>query len=189
MRALGVALAACGAMVLWPSALHANPIGPHDAADRTRLATVPGSEAFDGDDDADDGAFTAQAGLDNSVHFAATGTLDAFSDDHVSMANVVDVEGLATISDNQITLALRTVAGGDDNDKDDMVAAQSAVLPAVAHGPSLDPPAAAPLTDPPSSVDPPMGGVQTSATPEPASLLLLATGLLGVLVFRRQLFA
>lgn len=186
MKALGVALVACCAMVLWPSAAHANPIGAREAAETTKLATDPGWQAFDGDRDADDGMFTAQAGLDNSAHFAAMGTADVFDDDRASLGSVIDVDGLATAANTETTLALRTVRHAGDNDGDENGDSHGhSGTPKVTHAPQADPPAShPPAADPPGG-----GGTQTSATPEPASMLLLATGIVGVLFFRRQLFA
>lgn len=195
MKALGVALAACSAMVLWPSAVHANPIVAREAADTTVLATVPGSQAFDADRDADDGMFTAQAGLDNSAHFAAMGamgTTDVFDDDHESPDRDIDVDGLATAANSATTVALRTANHeGDndndgDNDGDDSGSGGHPPVgaPPVSHTPQPEPAPHGPSANPPGG-----GGAVPSATPEPASMLLLATGLVGVLCFRRQLFA
>jgi len=151
------------------------------------LCTVSGVQAFDGDHDADDGIFTAQAGLDHSVHFAATGSNDVFDDDHLSLGNVIDVEGLSTAAHKLVTIGLRLGHHGDDdgdNDADDQggnghgkVGEHGhAGAPPVAHGPKVSQPGGG-------------GGASTSATPEPASMLLLATGLAGVILYRRQLFA
>ncbi|HEX4568162.1 MAG TPA: PEP-CTERM sorting domain-containing protein [Vicinamibacterales bacterium] len=186
MRALGVALAACCAVVLWPSALHADPIRARDAAERTKLATIPGSQVFDGDHDADEGTFTAQAGLDHSIHFAATGTIDVFNDDHPSLGNVIDVEGLSTADHQTITVGL--VAGHHDADNDHQGSDTHSDSGETPHG--MTPPLqlGPKVSDPP--IDPAGGvGTSTSATPEPASMLLLATGLAGVILYRRQLFA
>lgn len=187
MRALGVALAACCAVVFWPSALHANPIGARDAAERTKLATIPGSQVFDGDHDADDGTFTAQAGLDNSIHFATTGTVDVFNDDHASLGNVIDAEGLSTADHQVVTVGLRTDShdGDHDNDANGSGPGNEGQGHAYAWGHDHSGPK---LSDPPN--DPAGGaGPSTSATPEPASMLLLATGLAGLILLRRQLFA
>jgi hypothetical protein len=185
MKALGVALAACCAAVLWPSALHANPICARDAAERTKLATIPGSQAFDGDHDADDGTFTAQAGLDHSIHFATTGTIDVFNDDHTSLGNVIDTEGRSTAESQMVTVGLRTASHAGDNDADDQGPGNQGQGHAYAWGHDHSGPK---VSDPPR--DPAGGGgTSTSATPEPASMLLLATGLAGVILCRRQLFA
>jgi len=217
MRVLGVALAACCATVFWPTAAHANPIGAQAGATMTLMLSpvsmlTPGVAA-DADRDSDDGMFSAQAGLDQSVQFAATGAVDLFNDDRASLGHVVDVAGFATLANNQITLALRLhdIAGDHDGighawafgedkhpaqpqgpEADPPAPHGLTADPPAPHGPVADPPAPhGPVADPPGPpADPPGGGgVQTSATPEPASLLLLATGLAGVLWFRRQLFA
>ena len=193
MKALGVVLAACCAVVLWPSALHANPICARDAAERTKLATIPGSQAFDGDHDADDGTFTAQAGLDHSIHFATTGTIDVFNDDHPGLGHVIDDEGLPAADHQTLTVGLTTGHHDadndrDNNDNDDQGSARHGessetphgMTPPLHHGPKVSESPNTPAGG---------GGTSTSATPEPASMLLLATGLAGVLLYRRQLFA
>ena len=182
MKTLGVALAACCAAVFWPSVAHANPFGTREAASEKTLNFVPGWQALDGDGDANAGAFTSQAGLDHSVHFASTGTTDVFNDERVSLGDVIDVDGLARAMHTEITLGLRHGDDegdkdrdkGRDNDRDDH------------HGPVAP---GAPTPHGPKLSDPPTGGAATtSATPEPGSMLLLATGLAGLICYRRQLF-
>lgn len=200
MRALGVALAACCAAVFWPSALHANPICARDAAERTKLETIPGSQAFDADHDRADRTFTAQAGLDHSIHFATTGTIDVFNDDQPSLGHVIDTEGLSTADHHVVTVGLHAASHEGDNDADERGAANQGQGHAYAwghgtSGPKLGDPPSAGASDPPiAGPNPPTdpadgGGISPAATPEPASMLLLATGLAGVILFRRQLFA
>lgn len=178
MKALGVALAACCAAVLWPALAHANPIGTKEAAAEKTLAFVPGWQALDGDADANDGVFVSQAGLDHSIHFASTGSVDVFNDDRVSLSDAIDLDGLGLAVHNEITLGLRHADDGD-NDGDDHGSAEHAGVP------SLPMPHAPKVTDPPGGG----AGVTASATPEPGSMLLLATGLVGLVCCRRQLFA
>ena len=180
MKRFGVPLAACCVMAFWPSAAHADPIDVSAAATIESTA-VPGWQAFDGDHDANDGAFTAQAGLDNSVHFDAMTTVNLF-DDRVSVPDVADPDGVLAAAQSQVALALNTAHVGADNggdrDGDDPGSGGlgPGAAPAMPHGLGM--------SDPPGAT-----GVATSATPEPASILLLATGLAGLLLLRRQLFA
>ena len=177
MKAVGVALAAFCAAVLWPSAARANPFGTREAAADTSLNVAPGWQVFDGDGDANEGVFTSQTGLDNSVHFASTGTVDAFNDERVSLSDVIDLEGLALTLKTDITLGLRS---GDTDPAGDMDAdgsVEHGAPPMMPHGPKI--------SDPPGGT----GGPAVSATPEPGSMLLLATGLVGLICYRRQLFA
>jgi hypothetical protein len=191
MKALGVALAACCAVAFWPSAAHADPIGA-----RVGATTVEHTKIAVHDDDA---TFSVQGGLDRSITFANTGQTEVFDDDRVSLGDVIDLEGLGLMLHDQITLGLRTMGHDADNDGDHDggdrraglasgsdsgsgaglnpgVGAGHRTVPALLHGPKV--------TDPQGG-----GGTTTSATPEPASMLLLATGLAGVLLYRRRLFA
>ncbi len=174
MRALGVALAACCAAILYPSAAHANPIGASAGA----VTCALGFQHLGAPDD--DATFTRQTGIDHSIHFANTGTIAVFDDERPGLADIIDRDGLGAILHKDVTLALRKPHGhahGDndnDNDRDD-------------HSPHASGPAPVLHTVTPS--DPAGGGVETSATPEPGSILLLATGLAAVVFWRRQIFA
>ena len=192
MKALGVALAACFTMVLWPSAAHAKPIDARTGA--TIVSTdVPGWQAFDGDQDANDGAFVAQAGLDHSAHFAGLGALDPMDDASVSLASVIPLLALSTASQTQTTVALHTADGDTDGDDaaPSMPAAGTDPAPITMPVQATDPVQATVPTLPHGSglmASPNGGAAAVSATPEPASKLLLGTGLAGVFFRRRQLF-
>lgn len=195
MRALGVALGACCAAVFWPSAAHANPIGAHVGAVTCALGANSGSF------DTDDATFTRESGMDQSLHFANTGFVAVFNDERTALADLISLEGLGVDLHKELTLALRTHDEGhhgkghgkghawndndndNDHDADDDGPGNGATPPIVA-GPKLDNPLphGPQLNDPPA--DPP-----TSATPEPGSIVLLATGLVALVCLRRQIFA
>lgn len=182
MRALGVALAACCTMVLWPSAAHANPIGAHTGV----VTCALGVQHFDALD-ADEATFTRQTGIDHSIHFANTGTVSVFDDERIGLGDAIDLDGLGLKTHKDQTLALRTPHHGDDGDHDSDPANDRDGNPPHAGGPV---PVLPTLKVTASTVtEPEGGGIQTSATPEPGSIVLLATGLAAVIWWRRQIFA
>jgi hypothetical protein len=191
MKALGVALVACCTAVIWPSAAHANPIGAHVGAVTCALGSNSGSF------DTDDATFTGESGMDQSLHFANTGFVAVFNDERTALADLISLEGLGVDLHKELTLALRKhdeghhgkghaendIDNDNDHDADDGGPANGATPPIVA-GPKVDSPLphGPQLNDPPA--DPP-----TSATPEPGSIVLLATGLVALVCLRRQIFA
>jgi hypothetical protein len=196
MKALGVALATCCVAVLWPSAAHANPIGAHVGAVTCALGAPSGLS------DADDATFTRENGMDQSLHFANTGFVAAFNDERTALADLIAVEGLGVDLHKELTLALRTPpnghawakgdakndndnGSGKDNDNDADNGPNNDPAPPMPHTPKLD----NPLPHGPALNDPPAADPPTSATPEPGSIVLLATGLVALVCLRRRIFA
>jgi hypothetical protein len=187
MKALGVALATCCVAVLWPSAARANPIGAHVGAVTCAL------DAHSGSFDADDATFTRESGMDQSLQFANTGFVAVFNDERTALADLIALEGLGVNLHKELTLALRTPDKGHakhdnddtDNDRDaDDHGPSNNSTPPIVPGPKVD----NPLPHGPQLNDPPAADPPTSATPEPGSIVLLATGLVALVSLRRQIF-
>jgi hypothetical protein len=191
MKALGVALAVCCAVVLWPSAARANPIGAHVGSVTCALG-VQSSSSGGGD-----ATFTSESGMDESLQFANTGLVAVFNDERTALADLIAIEGFGADLHKELTLALRTQDkahhannghrhdNDNDNDADDSAATSDPTDPApTTNAPHL----ANPLPQTPQTTDVP-AGTPTSATPEPGSIVLLATGLVGLVLLRRQISA
>lgn len=186
MRALGITLALCSASVLWPDTARADAIRAREAVatwtddhasggDRDRsappgpswansnVAAEHSAQIYLGDD-----SFLPLAALEHSARFANHGAPAVFADDRTSFHDAISVDGFGFGLDKQLTLALRTphLTQGKAGEQQGQAGVRSAAISL----PSLTVPAASP-------------------TPEPASVLLFATGLTGLFFYRRRLFA
>jgi len=200
MRALSTAMALSCALVLGPSLAYAESFGAHagkaactligddfgsqttgDRSQRLSVAALNSSghasenehsplvadrregEDHDSDhhDSDDDATFDRRGGMENSAHFANGGGPQVFPDDRTSFGDVIGVEGFGDLARN-ITVALRNHERQLEHE-----------LAKRAGGGVLTPQAAAIPTP----------------NPEPASMLLIGTGLAGLFRYRRQFFA
>jgi hypothetical protein len=183
-------------MVFLPTSAFADHIGAHEGRDACAInvdvsspdgiqsrarSTVDASIDRTTAAAAADATFTMRSGLENSEHFANTGLPQIFADDRISFDDVIafnDVEhGLG-----QILAALQRGhheghgGGGDSHDGDH---GEHRGRRGSSDGPSDPPPGANPVLTP-QAADP-------TPNPEPASMLLIGTGLAGLFGFRRRL--
>lgn len=173
MRVVGMVLAV-GAAVLYPSTAKADPIrvqaGAVISALDARLAANINPSGQNGSvattqqagvDGGNDATFLQRGGLEQSAYFANHGSAQAFADDRSSFHDPISAEGLGVNLQTHITIALR--AGEEKT----YLGGEVCVMKVPGSDPSPD----------------------TGTTPEPGSLLLFATGVAGVFLYRRQLFA
>ena len=165
MREVGMVLAVSVA-VLYPSTAKADPIRVQAGAVTTALNaqittnTNPNGQSNPVVSANSDATFQARGGLEQSAYFANHGSSYVFPDDRSSFHDAISAEGLGVNLATHITIALRA---GEER-------AYLGGEVCVMKIPGMDPPP------------------ETGTTPEPASLLLIGTGVAGLFLFRRQLF-
>jgi PEP-CTERM motif-containing protein len=208
MRAVGAALTLSCAMVFLPSVAFADHIDLHGAKqclidvgssmpdDHARGGSVgrspdvrDGSVGFSSEDTmaaaAADATFTRRSGLENSEHFANQGFPQVFADDRISFDNDDEIAfndlGHGIVRQIIAVLQERHEDHGRESDRHDGDHGHHGE-----HGGG---------TSAPSSLDPSLGPnpiltprpLDATANPEPASMLLIGTGLAGLFGFRRRL--
>jgi len=176
MRAFGIALALGTVSVMWPATARADAIRAEAGAATCtldyRIYTPAGEWNSSGDGAGPivaaqhseqiylegEATFQPRGGLERSAQFANQGSADVFADDRTSFHDEISVDGFGINLKKQVTIALRKQNPGKGSERRAAIS-----LPAAA-----DPDA--------------------SPTPEPASVLLIGTGLAGLILYRRQLF-
>ena len=201
MRALGAAMALSCAVVLAPSTAYADSFGMHvariacgfdvdgvdqrgDRTDRLSVAAIasegrasinehsPEISDHRGDDgnsgpsinsghgNADDATFDERGGLENSGHFANFGSPQIFPDGRTSFGDQIDDDGLDLA--RNVTAALRN---HERKLEKELAKRGGGVVLA------------------------PGAGASPTPNPEPATMLLIGTGLAGLFRYRRQLLS
>ena len=169
MRAVGVALAVCSVAVLFPSTARADAIRAQAGVPGLTLdaQTSPGSP--------DDATFTVRGGLEQSAYFANYGSASVFADDRTSATDPISLDGFGLSLNNQLFTAHwkwhKHPKWRDRPFRRPI-------------GRPIGRPIRGPIGGPIGAPDP-----GASPTPEPASLLLIGTGIAGLLRYRKQLLA
>ena len=183
MRAFRIAMALCSVSVLWPAAASADAIRAQAGAATCtidyRIFTPAGEWSSPGQGSGPinaaqhseqiyldgDATFEQRGGLERSAHFANHGSAEVFADDRTSFHDEISFDGFGVNLKKHVTIALRKPHNKEGKEGKGGDGRRAAVaLPAAAEP-------------------------DASPTPEPASVLLIGTGLAGLILFRRQLFA
>jgi hypothetical protein len=186
MKALGVTLALGCAMVL-PATARAESIGVHEGKPACEINSynsgdqgvhVGTSRRVVSVSDDNDGTFNRRSGLEQSVHFANLGSLQAFADDRISFGDQISSVGFGEDLRRAITMALRghhRGPGGGDGRHGDGDGDHGGRHEGGGHEGGR-------------GILVPRADAEASPNPEPASMLLIGTGLAGLFRYRRQLF-
>jgi hypothetical protein len=142
-----------------------------------RVVPVSVASNVDANDD-NDGTFNRRSGLEHSAYFANHGSSESFADDRISFGDQISSDGFGEDLRMAITMALRGhhrgPGGGDDRHGDghgDRGGRHEGGRHEGGRGVLV-----------------PRADAEASPNPEPASMLLIGTGLAGLFRYRRQLF-